>query len=272
MNKVFSVFYNKDKKRAVKAFEEFHVELKKSGSETVTENIAPETDVVVAIGGDGTLLRTARAAVDSGKPVAYINVGTFGFLGSRPGDTGSFACRVISGNFSTEKRMLLEARVNGEVFTALNDIVIKNGATARIIELDIYIDGILLGSIKGDGVIISTPTGSTAYSLAAGGPVLCPELDTIVVTPLNPHSLNNRSVVIPSGSSVTVRTAGSAAREVVMTADGQSSRNLELPAEIEIVKHSKPLKLVSGESSFFGTLSSALNWGVRSGKITEGGS
>ncbi len=271
MNKVFSVFYNRDKKQAVEALKEFQNELKKSGAEILLEKITPETDVVVAVGGDGTLLRTARSAVESEKPVAYINVGTFGFLGSRPGDTGSFASRIVAGNFSTETRMLLEARLKKEVFTALNDIVVKNGATARVIELEIYVDGILLGNLKGDGVIVSTPTGSTAYSLAAGGPVLCPELETIVITPLNPHSLNSRSVVVPSWSSLTVRTAGSSGREVIMTADGQDSRNLKLPAEVEIVKHSKVLELISGEDSFFGNLSSALNWGGRRGKGIKNG-
>ena len=267
MAELFSVFYNSNKKRALRALAEFEKEIEELGGKVLREKISSSTDVVVAVGGDGTLLRTSRHASPWKKPVGYINAGTLGFLGSRVKSPQAFARKLFADDFVTQERMLLEARADEENFTALNDIVIKNGNRARVIELEVFVGGVLMGNIKGDGVIISTPTGSTAYSLAAGGPVLSPELDVIVVSPLNPHSLNSRSVVIPSDTLINVKCPVSPGREIILTADGQQSKKLSLPCEVSVDKNLNSLYLVKGDDDFFEILSEKMNWGSAKARV-----
>jgi NAD+ kinase len=231
-------------------------------TELSRESIAEDTQLVISVGGDGTLLHTARLLGGRVIPVAHINVGTLGFLGTEVDDLDAYIEKLLKSDFETEDRMLLSASVSsqeGADYRALNDIVIRNGVTARVINLDVSAGGRRVYKIKGDGVIISTPTGSTAYSLAVGGPIVSPELRNMVIAPLNPHSLSMRSVVI-GDIEILVHCAEKDA-EVIMTVDGQISRKLSPPEKIKINISSQPLKLVKTGESFFDLLSRKLKWG-----------
>ncbi len=264
MSNSFSIYYNSKKEKAVKINDALTREIEKSGGSFVCEKILPSTDIIIAVGGDGTLLRTGRLAAEKNIPAAYINTGTVGFLGPEITDLKSFIRKLSAGNFYTEKRMLLYSEAEGKKFTSLNDMVIKNGSTARIIELDIKAGDYFLGRLRGDGVIISTPTGSTAYSLAAGGPVISPGLEVIVLTPLNPHSLNSRGLVLPPETELSVSCPSAPGREVILTADGQESARLTLPQSIKVRRHDKQLSLVSTKNIFLKNLSEKMNWAAGS--------
>ena len=183
-------------------------------------------DLVLVLGGDGTLLKAARLYGEVGAPILGINLGGLGFL-TEIGfeELPALFEQILQGNFQTETRMMLTAGIirDGKVVSTtsfLNDVVINKGALARIIDLETSIDGRFLTSYRGDGLIVATPTGSTAYNLAAGGPILHPALKTIVITPICPFTLTNRPIIVQDDALIDIR-LGSKAREVWLTFDGQ---------------------------------------------------
>ncbi|NLB35382.1 MAG: NAD(+)/NADH kinase [Elusimicrobia bacterium] len=259
MAKNFVVYVNENKKEALEILD---LVRKKSPDFAYKETSNPSSaSLAFSIGGDGTVLRAARDLAGLGIPLVHINTGTLGFLGSDYGDMDSYVSRIFKGNFHTEDRMMIRAVYNDKEYIALNDIVIKNGSCARVIELGLEIDGESVADIKGDGVIISTPTGSTAYSLAAGGPVSEPSLELIILTPLNPHSLSFRPILLDLERIINVKILSSG-EGVILTADGQVSTPLDPSGEILVSIYESRLKLAQSDRSFFSVLSDKMGWGT----------
>ena len=237
-----------------------------SGDERLT---SPEQlDALLTLGGDGTLLRGARLLGGHEVPILGINMGRLGFLTCCPADQLAHSLmRFARGDFSIESRMLLEATVVGpdrrqrDSWLALNDVAIHKGGFARVVSLRVAVDDELIASYAADGVVISTPTGSTAYSLSAGGPVVVPTLETIIVTPISPHTLAIRPVVLAPTSKVTVQADG-APEELMVTVDGQVGTTFGAGDTLSVGRFPKSIKIVRFPgSSFFATLRQKLGWG-----------
>lgn len=233
-----------------------------------------DIDLLVSLGGDGTLLRAARAVFGRGVPVLGINLGSLGFLTSVSGaGIGESLVRVLGGQYAIEERRTLEAEVRapeGEVrsrFRVLNDVVVHNAGAAQILRLDLWVgaqdDLQEIGSFSGDGVILATPTGSTAYSLSAGGPIVVPEMNCFLVTPILPHTLAVRPLVVPGSEEITV--AALDRREpLFLTADGHEGGPVGHSDRVVVRMGTFRVPLVRlPEHSFFATLRQKLNWAVR---------
>jgi len=205
------------------------------------QEFSSNVDVVVVLGGDGTFLRTARYLAGFEIPILGVNLGYLGFLTEiEVGEIYLYLQKMISGEFYIEERMMLSAKVkrNGEWvgdFHALNDFVINKGSFARLITLDTFLGDEFVASYSADGIIISTPTGSTAYSLSAGGPIVHPTLDLCILTPICPHSLYSRPIIIPPAKIVKVQIRAVKA-EAMLTVDGQYGFNLKNQDEVWIEK------------------------------------
>ena len=241
-------------------------ELEGSGHESLAEPTA--LDALLTLGGDGTLLRGARLLDGHEIPIIGINMGRLGFLTCCPADQLAHALmRFARNDFTIESRMMLRAAVTGadrkerDSWLALNDIVVHKGGFARVIDIRVSVDDELIASYAADGVVISTPTGSTAYSLSAGGPVVVPTLETVIVTPISPHTLAIRPVVLPASARVTVQAEGT--REPLMvTVDGQVGTSIGEGELLQALRARTVIKIVRFPgSSFFTTLRQKLGWG-----------
>lgn len=225
-------------------------------------------EFAIVLGGDGTLLSAARALAPSDVPLLAVNLGHLGFLTEVPLDAMySTLEKVLACNCPTDHRTMLACDLirDGEVlhsYTALNDVVVNKSAIARLVGFDLGIDGKHMFGYKADGVIVATPTGSTAYSLAAGGPVLMPTVAAFQVTPVCPHSLTHRPVVVPETAaiSIVVRSNGEAA---FLTIDGQVGQPLKDGDQVVCRKASHEVKLLQMHQSFFQVLREKLKWGER---------
>lgn len=228
-------------------------------------SLAREVDLLLVFGGDGTMLRVVREIQGAKTPVLGINLGRLGFLTLVPSQNLRQALEQIWKNeFVLESRSLIEAsRVTGgcEVtLCALNDIVISRGAVSRMIELDVEVDGLELTRYRCDGLIVSSPTGSTAYSLSAGGAIISPSADVFAITPICPHTLSNRSVIIGLSSTVKVRVISEKV-ETTVTADGQVQEDLATGDVITIRRSRRAIRLLHpGGISFFETVRQKLHW------------
>jgi NAD+ kinase len=239
--------------------------IQKSGRTAVQDNdtakLAESTDLLMVFGGDGTMLRVAREIAGSSTPIVGINTGALGFLTDVQAHQLSLALEQIwAGKTQLETRPLIEA--TGPSFTklALNDFVVTRGALPRLIELEVSVNGDALTRYRCDGLIVCSPTGSTAYSLAAGGAVISPDAEVLAITPICPHTLSNRSVIVSINSTIVVKTL-SRRVETILSADGQPPASLTAGDEITIrrSRHSIRLLHLAG-SSFFDTLRRKLNW------------
>lgn len=213
--------------------------------------------LLICLGGDGTFLTAVHDYLSHDTPIIGINLGSVGFLAEiKPENTLSALTQIMKGNYKIEKRMLLHANcyskdgVKKIETLSLNDIVVTRGGISRILTLDLFIDGVLVEKIPGDGIIVSTPTGSTAYSLSAGGPIVQPDLDLIIITPLNPHTLHNRSYIVSKDSLIEI-----VVREYpynpLMTGDGAHVCTLEQLDKVVITKSESYMNLVKLETSNF---------------------
>ena len=226
-------------------------------------------EMIIVLGGDGTLLSVARLIKNQGVPILGVNLGGLGFLTEiRLDEVYQALEKVIQGDFKTDKRVMLRAGVirKGErlaEFHVLNDAVIDKGALARIIDLETTIDGEYLTTFKSDGLIISTPTGSTAYNLSAGGPIVYPSLHTVIITPICPHTLTNRPIMVPD--EVEIRVVLKAKnQEVALTLDGQQGFSLEYEDVVEIKKRETDILLIKSPfRTYFEVLREKLKWGGR---------
>jgi NAD+ kinase len=224
-------------------------------------------DLIVVFGGDGTILRTARLVRDRDVPIVGINLGVFGYLTEVNLDEMYSALEVIlAGEFQVEKRMMLDVEINGRGETllegsVLNDVVINRGNLSRIVDLETTVDDRYMTTFKADGLIISTPTGSTAYSLSAGGPIVFPELYSIIINPICPHTLTNRPIILPESAEikVTLRTMEKGAN---VTLDGQVSFTVKSGDTVTIRKSRYVTTLVSSpHRGYLEILRTKLGWG-----------
>jgi len=230
-------------------------------------SLASRVDLLAVFGGDGTLLRTARSVHEHRVPIVGINLGEFGYLTEVNLNEMIDAFEVIlSGNGKMERRMMLDAVVASETSslkerTVLNDAVINRGNLSRIVELETSVNDCYLTTFKADGLIISTPTGSTAYSLSAGGPIVFPEQQAIIINPICPHTLTNRPIILPGDARIKV-TLWSKEEGATLTLDGQASVHLGSGDTMTITKSPYETLLVSSpHRDYLEILRSKLGWG-----------
>ena len=227
-----------------------------------------QCDFIIVLGGDGTLLSMARAVGDLGVPLLGINLGGLGFLTATTVEEAVAAVDAyLGGRMAIDERMMLAARVVrrgqsvGE-YAALNDVVITKSAMSRIINLEVSVQGEYATAYRADGLIISTPTGSTAYCLSAGGPILFPTMDAVVIVPIASHSLTNRPIVLPGHQriDVTLKTD----QDVMLTIDGQIGVNLNEHDTVQVEQAASRIRLVRfPRTDFFSVLRTKLKWGER---------
>jgi NAD+ kinase len=231
-----------------------------------------DIDLLITLGGDGTLLRGGRLVAGRDVPVLGVNLGFLGFLTSiAPDEFEPALARVLAGNYWLDVRFTLEARVldvagnGGQVpYIALNDAVLHKGGFARVIRLAVYVgeEEEEIGTYSADGIIISTPTGSTAYSLSANGPIVVPSVDCILATPICPHSLVIRPLVLPSNQEIRVQVL-SDSTDLMLTVDGQDGEPLKAGSTLLVRKGTATVPLVRfGGDSFFSTMRRKLHWGI----------
>jgi NAD+ kinase len=227
-----------------------------------------DVDALLTLGGDGTLLRGARWIDGRNIPILGVNLGRLGFLTSCGREDLEGALKeFVAGNYSAEPRMVLSAvatDVGGAVkheWRALNDVALHKGGFARVVRLKILIDGAAIGTYAADGIVISTPTGSTGYSLSAGGPVVVPTVESIIITPISAHTLAIRPLVVPPGAVVTVEAADSPT-ELLVTVDGQVGTRLVQNERLTIRRAEKSVRIVRFPgTTFFERLRVKLGWG-----------
>ncbi|MBX2991980.1 MAG: NAD(+)/NADH kinase [Bacteroidetes bacterium] len=229
-------------------------------------------DIVIALGGDGTILSAARTVGAGSTPILGVNLGKLGFLAEfAPDELETSIKNVIANNYHVEERMVLEATspsLPGQTLFGVNDIVVDKSRSARVMDVETYINGTFAVTYRGDGLIISTPTGSTAYALSNGGPIVTPTSQVIGITPIAPHTLSGRPLIVPDTDTIRV-VAYATANEVLLSADGQETGILEPPIEIFIRKAPHTLRLVKCvDRSYYEVLRGKLLWGkdVRQGE------
>ena len=227
-----------------------------------------DSEATLVLGGDGTILASARLCAPLGTPMLPVHVGRFGFLTAVAPDTlGPALDALLEGRFTQEERMMLscEARRAGVLQDAglsLNEIVVANGPLSRVLHLRMSIDGKYVTTYAADGIIVATPTGSTAYSLSAGGPLVHPRLQTLLVTPICPHTLTARALLVPPESEVMVSVERDPQDTVRVTIDGQLGFPLQTEDEIHIRRAPHAARFLSvGGADFYGKLQSKLHWG-----------
>jgi NAD+ kinase len=237
-----------------------------------SDELPHDCDLVVVLGGDGTLIGTAGRIAHAGTDVAIlaVNFGSLGFLTeiTLPELYESLES-VLDGEAEIDERMMLRARTlrDGAVFTerfVVNDVVINKAALSRIIDLSVLVGDQLVMQVRADGLIVATPTGSSAYNLAAGGPIVHPAIDAMLLTPIAPHMLTNRPVVLPAASEVRVEPLMNGNEEVYVTFDGQSGHPLQPGDAVEIDRGDRTLRLVRAPNrTYFDVLRQKLKWGAR---------
>ncbi|WP_348217431.1 NAD(+)/NADH kinase [Luteolibacter sp.] len=231
------------------------------------EEFSTHVDVAAVLGGDGTMLHALSKLGNFEKPVAGINIGTLGFLTSCTDDElDVFASAVAQNRFTTSVRTLLEATVHRpgkppESFIALNEVTLARGDTGRLISLRAQVNGELLNDYRADGLIVATPTGSTAYSLSAGGPLISPSAAVFVITPICPHSLSQRSLVLSDDSVIELSSEAMDSGPMIFTVDGRDSIHIESGDRLEVKKAPRSFLLLRLEGrSFYGALRQKLHW------------
>ena len=236
------------------------------------DTLAETSDLVVVIGGDGTLLHTARILAPYDVPIVGVNRGRLGFLEDITADEMLASIdQILAGNYEEDPRFLLQTRLengNGEIASsnlALNDVVLHKWLTARMIEFELLINGRFVETQRSDGIIISTPTGSTAYALSGGGPLVYPDLDAILLVPICPHALSNRPIMVSASSTIELRLCGrTTPDDVRVTCDGQTTLELSADSRIRIAKAQHPARLFHPAGhDHFQILRNKLDWGGR---------
>lgn len=260
-------------------FEQSTAGLMAAGVDALPINqFAGRVDLCIVVGGDGSMLSAARKIAATGIPLLGINRGRLGFLTDiSPGELAERVAPVLRGDYTVSHRFMLDAQIsrNGELLQrgrAVNDVVLHPGRSVRMMEFDLYIDKQFVYSQSSDGVIIATPTGSTAYALSAGGPILFPELDAIIVVPLNPHTLSSRPITLSGDACIELQVGARNELSPLVTCDGHNDFVTEPGDIITITKHPDALQLIHPKDhNFYQVCRSKLGWGGRLGKsLTEG--
>jgi len=242
-----------------------------SSVETGTRmQLSVNCDLVIVVGGDGSMLNVAKYVASEGVPVIGINRGKLGFLTDiLPGEIEAQIDEVLAGNYSVEKRFLLDVMINDgkerqQLGSALNDVVLHPGKAAQMIEFELFVNDKFVYSQESDGLIVATPTGSTAYSLSAGGPIMHPDLNAVVLVPMYPHSLNSRPIVIDGDCEIRLVVAAKESLQPQVSCDGDVRYTASAGDEILVTKNLVPLQLIHPPNhSFYQACRSKLGWGSR---------
>ncbi|MBA2649790.1 MAG: NAD(+) kinase [Legionella sp.] len=234
------------------------------------ESMGEKQDLIVVVGGDGSLLSAARMAIKVNTPVIGINRGRLGFLTDiSPHDIETQLGSVLKGEYTEENRFLLHTRIYDDQMTyfdgdSLNDVVLSRGRETHLIEFDVFINQQLVGHFRSDGIILSTPTGSTAYSLSAGGPIMHPELNAIVLVPMFSHTLSSRPLVIDGQAHIELHISESNETELRISCDGHESTIVKPGQKVSIEKNGQQLRLLHPlDYQYYDTLRSKLGWESR---------
>ena len=235
--------------------------------EVSTDKLPADVDLILVLGGDGTMIATARMLGDQEVPVLGVNYGGLGYLAEfRIEELFNALESILSGNYRLDKRVMLAIELlrDGSLLThnrVLNDVVINKSALARIIEIETYFNGQFVNSFRADGLIVSTPTGSTAYNLSAGGPVIFPSMNAVVITPICPFTLSNRPIVVPDDAEIELLLKTDQ-EEVALTLDGQVGFPLKVDDRIKIRKSGTMFNLIQPSNrNYFDVLRDKLRWG-----------
>lgn len=265
----FSVvlFHSPEKPAARSALPRLTSWFRKRGVKVLPPAAMASADAVVSLGGDGTLLSAARRAAPAGVPVLGVNLGRLGYLTAADvSHLDKTLAALIDGKLPASRRLMLEARAGtAPARPALNDCVVRGRDVARVVSLAVKVDGEPLGHFVGDGLIVSTPTGSTAYSLAASGPIVQPELDVLLLTPICSHSLTQRPLVLSADGVIEIMLENDGrSSEVVVSLDGQSSFSLKPGKSVTVRRAPARFQLLTDPSrTAFGVLREKLKWGER---------
>ena len=229
--------------------------------------LAESVDLIAVLGGDGTMLNAMAKLGGTSKPIAGINIGTLGFLTScKDDEIEAFAEALRDGNYGTSRRTLISARVIREgveprEFIALNEAVLARGQTGRLVSLSASVNGELLNQYRADGLIVATPTGSTAYSLSAGGPLISPAAGVFVITPICPHTLSQRSLIVDDAAVIELSPDNTSEGPMLFTVDGRDCVEIQAKDRIEVRKAAQELNLLRLEGrSFYAAVRQKLNW------------
>lgn len=235
------------------------------GAGMPVSELARRCDLAVVVGGDGTLLSAARTMADHEVPLLGVNLGRLGFLVDvNPTEVGDTLSAVLDGHYDEDRRFLLSAEVDGQPATlALNDVVLHKWNIARMIEFETWIDGRFVNTQHSDGLIVSTPTGSTAYALSGGGPLLVPGLDAVTLVPICPHTLSNRPIVVHADSDIEISVRGNTdPKDVRITCDGAVNLTLDDGDQLRIRRHPTRVRLLHPVGhDHFNVLRAKLGWG-----------
>jgi len=238
-----------------------------SVEEVDPEKLAGEVDLMLVLGGDGTMIATARMIVDREIPVLGVNYGGLGYLTEfRIEELFSALESILAGNYRLDRRVMLSVQLRRDdnpqmTNRVLNDVVINKSALARIIEIEAYLNGQFVNAFRADGLIVSTPTGSTAYNLSAGGPVIFPSMNAVVITPICPFTLSNRPIVVPDDAEIEL-ILKTGKEEVALTLDGQVGFPLEVADRVVIKKSRTTFNLIQPSNrNYFDVLRDKLRWG-----------
>ena len=259
-----SIIYNKDKEDAIKIYKELLKYLKtKKKFEILDDKNLSQAEYMVVIGGDGTLLRSFKNIKNKEIKIIAINSGTLGYLTEIRKDKykGIFE-NILKGKINIEERHFLTISIGKKTYNALNEVFLtKDSIKRNIISSEIYVNDKFLGKFKGDGVIIATPTGSTAYSLSAGGPIITPELKLFLITPIAPHNLNTRPIIL-SGDVKIVLTISKPSEVGFINIDGNTHHKIKVEDKVEICYSTETLKIVIPEArNYYDVLREKLKWG-----------
>ncbi|VAX21847.1 NAD kinase [hydrothermal vent metagenome] len=239
-------------------------------------NIAKEADMIVVLGGDGTFLSAARLVDGRSVPILGINLGTLGFMAEFAYDEMFPALeKILAGDYTCEDRIMIDVSISREgrdiaSYTILNDLVINRGALARMVHVKLSIGGLFVNEYVADGLIVSTPTGSTAYNLAAGGPIVYPSLNALIITPICPQTLTNRPIVVPDDVDMVLTLASGHTGEALATMDGQVGFQLNFRDKITARRSKDATRVIqSPHKSYYQLLRSKLQWGENLKKATK---
>ncbi|MDZ7787955.1 MAG: NAD(+) kinase [Halofilum sp. (in: g-proteobacteria)] len=230
--------------------------------------IAEHCDLAIVVGGDGTLLTAARSLADSGVPIVGVNLGRLGFLVDVSPDTMTERLEeILSGQYTEEQRFLVETEIiRGDTVVqtavALNDVVLRIKNVVRMIEFETWIDGTFVNIQRADGMVVSTPTGSTAYALSGGGPILHPSLEAMLVLPICPHTLSSRPIVVDSGSDIEIRIRENISETGQVVSDGQNNIDVAAGDRVRVRRKDRKIRLLHpADYDYFSILREKLHWG-----------
>lgn len=255
------IFHNEYKEKAVVFRDEYELKLKQFGISLVAT--PEEADFFTVIGGDGTLLNFSKRILSLPKPVLAINMGSLGFLTDvQVEEADKMLELILDGNYDTEKRRFLQVKIRTQCFYALNDFVIsKCGIHSRMVSITVTADGDFVNNYRADGVIISTPTGSTAYSFSTGGPIVKPGLPACIITPIAPHNLNARPIVVPGNEIIELRSEAGE-HELHIMLDGQNYVGIGEGESVSVSLSDKYIQLIKyPERTYYDILRQKLKWG-----------